>query len=115
MDATKLKDEIKSKYGEAAGKLAQSGQQLLRSFLLWGDPKSASTDVVTSNLYDQAQKSELPAEAVLGSAGLWQSDCAGATQSGEVVLDLGSGGGIDVCCQPGRVGATGKLCAGHDR
>jgi len=64
--------------------------------------------VVTSNLYAQAQKSELPAEAVLASLGCGNPTALAQLNPGEVVLDLGSGGGIDVLLSARRVGATGK-------
>jgi SAM-dependent methyltransferase len=70
--------------------------------------KSPSTDVVTSNLYEQAQKSELPTEAVLASLGCGNPTALAQLSPGEVVLDLGSGGGIDVLLSARRVGAEGK-------
>jgi len=70
MDTERLKDEIKSKYGEAARQISSVGSsKCCAPSCCGGDEKSVSTDVVTSNLYEQAQKSELPAGA-------------GSTQSG---------------------------------
>jgi SAM-dependent methyltransferase len=63
---------------------------------------------VTSNLYEQAQKSELPDEAVLASLGCGNPTALANLNTGEVVLDLGSGGGIDVLLSARRVGAAGK-------
>jgi ubiquinone/menaquinone biosynthesis C-methylase UbiE len=63
---------------------------------------------VTSNLYEQAQKSELPDEAVLASLGCGNPTALAKLNPGEVVLDLGSGGGIDVLLSARRVGAAGK-------
>jgi arsenite methyltransferase len=109
MDATKLKDEIKSKYGEAARQISSVGSSsCCAPSCCGGDEKSASTDVVTSNLYEQAQKSELPAEAVLASLGCGNPTALAQLNPGEVVLDLGSGGGIDVLLSARRVGAAGK-------
>jgi SAM-dependent methyltransferase len=65
-------------------------------------------DPITSNLYDEAQKSGLPEEAVLASLGCGNPTALAALQPGEVVLDLGSGGGIDVLLSAKRVGPTGK-------
>jgi len=109
MNALNLKDEIKNKYGEAARRVA-SGESsaCCAPSCCGGDTKSASTDVVTSNLYEQAQKSELPAEAVLASLGCGNPTALAQLNPGEVVLDLGSGGGIDVLLSARRVGATGK-------
>jgi arsenite methyltransferase len=109
MDTINLKDEIKSKYGEAARRVASGGSSsCCAPSCCGGDAKSASTDVVTSNLYEQAQKSELPAEAVLASLGCGNPTALAQLNPGEVVLDLGSGGGIDVLLSARRVGAAGK-------
>ena len=109
MNAMNLKDQIKSKYGEAARRVASGGSSsCCAPSCCGGDGKSASTDVVTSNLYEQAQKSELPAEAVLASLGCGNPTALAQLNPGEVVLDLGSGGGIDALLSARRVGATGK-------
>jgi len=109
MDAVTLKDEIKSKYGEAAQRAASGGSSTCCApSCCGGDGKSASTDVVTSNLYEPAQQSELPAEAVLASLGCGNPTALAQLNPGEVVLDLGSGGGIDVLLSARRVGVTGK-------
>ena len=109
MDAVTLKDEIKSKYGEAAQRAASGGSSTCCApSCCGGDGKSASTDVVTSNLYEPAQQSGLPAEAVLASLGCGNPTALAQLNPGEVVLDLGSGGGIDVLLSARRVGATGK-------
>jgi SAM-dependent methyltransferase len=68
----------------------------------------ACCDPVTSNLYDQAQASELPVEAVLASLGCGNPTALASLAPGETVLDLGSGGGIDVLLSARRVGPTGK-------
>ena len=109
MDAVTLKDEIKSKYGEAAQRAASGGSSsCCAPSCCGGDGKSASTDVVTSNLYEPAQQSELPAEAMLASLGCGNPTALAQLNPGEVVLDLGSGGGIDVLLSARRVGVTGK-------
>jgi arsenite methyltransferase len=65
-------------------------------------------DPITSNLYDALQASEIPAEAMLASLGCGNPTALAKLNPGEVVLDLGSGGGIDVLLSAKRVGATGK-------
>ena len=109
MNASDLKGEIKNKYGEAARRVASGvASSCCAPSCCGGDATAASTDVVTSNLYEQAQKSELPAEAVLASLGCGNPTALAQLNPGEVVLDLGSGGGIDVLLSARRVGATGK-------
>jgi ubiquinone/menaquinone biosynthesis C-methylase UbiE len=65
-------------------------------------------DFITSNLYDETQKAHLPAEAVLASLGCGNPTALAELNPGETVLDLGSGGGIDVLLSAKRVGPTGK-------
>jgi len=109
MNAANLKDEIKRKYGEAARRVVSGGSSsCCAPSCCGGDTKVASTDVVTSNLYEETQKSELPAEAVLASLGCGNPTALAQLNPGEVVLDLGSGGGIDVLLSARRVGTTGK-------
>ena len=109
MNTENLKDEIKSKYGEAARRAASGGTSTCCApTCCGGEAQSASTDVVTSNLYEEAQKSELPAEAVLASLGCGNPTALAQLNPGDVVLDLGSGGGIDVLLSARRVGARGK-------
>src|SRR5207244_4567633 len=69
---------------------------------------SLSCDPITSNLYDAAQTALLPEEAVLASLGCGNPTALAQLNPGEVALDLGSGGGIDVLLSAKRVGATGK-------
>jgi len=109
MKIVDLKDEIKSKYGEAARRIASgSPGSCCAPTCCGGDAASTSTDVVTSGLYEQAQKSELPEEAVLASLGCGNPTALVQLSPGEVVLDLGSGGGIDVLLSARRVGVSGK-------
>ena len=108
MHTMNLKDEIKTKYGEAARQVASGGSSPCCGPACCGDTNLASTDVVTSDLYEPAQKSELPAEAVLASLGCGNPTALAQLHSGEVVLDLGSGGGIDVLLSARRVGPAGK-------
>jgi arsenite methyltransferase len=96
-DAT-LTDAIKEKYGKAAlGARASS--------CCGGN----SGDPITSNLYDAGQTGALPAEAVNASLGCGNPTALIELTAGQTVLDLGSGGGIDVLLSARRVGPTGKV------
>ena len=98
-----IKDSVQQKYGEAA-RQARSGAKAgcgCGDALLRADP-------ITSNLYDEAQAAAIPAEALLASLGCGNPTALAELKPGEVVLDLGSGGGIDVLLSAKRVGPTGK-------
>jgi arsenite methyltransferase len=112
-DVTKI---VKERYGKAALQVINGAQSSC-----CGPTGAASSccggaapivpgtvDPVTANLYDAAQTSGLPAEAVLASLGCGNPTALAALNPGEVVLDLGSGGGIDVLLSARRVGPTGK-------
>src|SRR3954468_4434971 len=101
-----VKEIVKEKYGEAALRVvAGQGNGCCGS-----GPSSCATggDPVTSNLYDEMQKGELPEAAVLASLGCGNPTALAELRPGETVLDLGSGGGIDVLLSAKRVGPTGK-------
>jgi ubiquinone/menaquinone biosynthesis C-methylase UbiE len=100
MDA--IKEAIQQKYGEAALN-ARSGAKAG-----CGCGSSCGPDPVTSNLYDETQAADVPAEALLASLGCGNPTALADLKAGEVVLDLGSGGGIDVLLSAKRVGPTGK-------
>jgi 2-polyprenyl-3-methyl-5-hydroxy-6-metoxy-1,4-benzoquinol methylase len=93
---------VQEKYGAAAREVRKSGS------VCCGDPALRCCDPVTTNLYDEAQKSGLPANAVLASLGCGNPTALAELKPGETVLDLGSGGGIDVLLSAKRVGPTGK-------
>ena len=97
-----IKDRVQQKYGEAARR-ARSGAKAG-----CGCGSSCGGDPITSNLYDDAQASGLPAEALLASLGCGNPTALAELKEGEVVLDLGSGGGIDVLLSARRVGPAGK-------
>jgi ubiquinone/menaquinone biosynthesis C-methylase UbiE len=101
---TDIKDIVQAKYGEAAVR-ARTGQQASCGC---GTSSCCGTDPITSNLYEAAQTVGLPAEAVLASLGCGNPTALAELTPGEVVLDLGSGGGIDVLLSAKRVGPTGK-------
>ena len=99
-----IKEIVKEKYGQAALRV-QSGENSsccgTRSALDGCDP-------ITSNLYDALQTDTLPEAAVLASLGCGNPTALAQLHEGETVLDLGSGGGIDVLLSARRVGSTGK-------
>jgi ubiquinone/menaquinone biosynthesis C-methylase UbiE len=99
-----IKEVVQQKYGEAALH-ARSGQ---KASCGCGTSTSCGTDPITSNLYDDGQASAIPAEAMLASLGCGNPTALAELKPGEVVLDLGSGGGIDVLLSARRVGPTGK-------
>src|SRR4051794_25168774 len=100
MDA--LKKAVQQKYGEAAEQV-RSGEKAG-----CGCGSSCGPDPITSNLYDDAQTAGVPAAAVLASLGCGNPTALAQLTPGEIVLDLGSGGGIDVLLSAKRVGPTGK-------
>jgi 2-polyprenyl-3-methyl-5-hydroxy-6-metoxy-1,4-benzoquinol methylase len=93
---------VQDKYGAAAREVRKSGS------VACGDRGLRCCDPITTNLYDEAEKSGLPANAVLASLGCGNPTALIELKPGETVLDLGSGGGIDVLLSARRVGPTGK-------
>src|ERR1017187_8069776 len=93
---------VREKYGAAARQVKESGN------VACCDPSLRCCDPITTNLYDEAQKSGLPESAVLASLGCGNPTALAELKAGETVLDLGSGGGIDVLLSAKRVGPTGK-------
>jgi len=99
-----IKEAVKERYGQAALRVKSGGSSCCGS-----KPANASScDPITSNLYDAAQASQIPEEALLASLGCGNPTALAQLRPGEVVLDLGSGGGIDVLLSARRVGPTGK-------
>ena len=99
-----LKDVVRAKYGQAAT-LVQRGT----TSCCGTAPSLASCcDPITSNLYDAGQAGEVPEAAMQASLGCGNPTALAELKGGEVVLDLGSGGGIDVILSARRVGPTGK-------
>lgn len=101
-----IKEVVKQKYGQAALRVV-SGEG---SACCGSSPSSCCSggDPITSDLYDQLQKDELPETAVLASLGCGNPTALAELKPGEVVLDLGSGGGIDVLLSARRVSPGGK-------
>ena len=99
-----LKEVVKEKYGQAALRLNAGGSSCCGA----SAAMDGCCDPITSNLYDAAQTGELPQEAVLASLGCGNPTALAQLNPGETVLDLGSGGGIDVLLSARRVGPSGK-------
>jgi len=98
-----VKNEVRQKYGEAARAVSQTG-----SVQACCDPGLRCCDPITTNLYTDGEKALIPEKAVLASLGCGNPTALIELKPGEVVLDLGSGGGIDVLLSAQRVGPTGK-------
>lgn len=106
-DEQALKEEIKARYGQAA---LQAKQQERRSCCGTGTVLEAGKlDPITGNLYGEQQTAVLPEDAVRASLGCGNPTALAQIASGETVLDLGSGGGIDVLLSARRVGPRGKV------
>lgn len=104
MDSANIKEAVKEKYGDAARRV-QAGEG---GSCCGAEPAGCTCDPITSNLYDAAQTQQLPEEALAASLGCGNPTALAKLNAGEVVLDLGSGGGIDVLLSARRVGPTGK-------
>src|SRR5437867_4831703 len=94
MSEQKIKETVKEKYAEAALKVLGGG--------------TCGCDPVSENLYEAAETAGLPGGAVLASLGCGNPTALADLHDGETVLDLGSGGGLDVLLSAKRVGPTGK-------
>ena len=103
MSDANIRETVKEKYGQAALRVHSGG-----SSCCGASSSSGCADPITSNLYDAIQTNEIPQEAVLASLGCGNPTALAQLNSGETVLDLGSGGGIDVLLSAKRVGPTGK-------
>ncbi|AVT82477.1 arsenite methyltransferase [Rhodopseudomonas palustris] len=101
-DVQDVKEIVREKYASAALKVSGGGASCCGSAALPG------ASPITSNLYDAAQERGLPAEAMLASLGCGNPTALAQLAPGETVLDLGSGGGIDVLLSARRVGPTGN-------
>jgi arsenite methyltransferase len=98
-----VREAVKEKYGSAAKQVAAG-----KTACCGGGAELSGCDPITRNLYDASEKGELPAAAVAASLGCGNPTALAQLKPGEVVLDLGSGGGIDVLLSAKRVGPTGK-------
>src|SRR3954454_19076108 len=102
MSTSQVQDAVREKYGEIARSVGKSGG-------CCGPTSSGCGDPITSNLYSDAETSGLPEDAVAVSLGCGNPTALIELQAGQTVLDLGSGGGIDVLLSATRVGPTGKV------
>ena len=102
MNSQEVKDFVKAEYGQAALQAKRGGSSCC-GFV------SERAAPITSNLYEVTDTEALPAEAVLASLGCGNPTALAELKPGETVLDLGSGGGIDVLLSARRVGPTGTV------
>ncbi len=100
---TSIQEQVKEKYGSAARAVAEQG-----SAQACCDPGLRCCDPITTNLYSADQTGMIPEKAVRASLGCGNPTALIELRPGETVLDLGSGGGIDVLLSARRVGPTGK-------
>src|ERR1700724_1389164 len=103
IDIADIKEVVKGKYGQAALRVTSGG-----SSCCGASPSSGCADPITSHLYEAQQIKQIPEAALLASLGCGNPTALAKLNPGEVVLDLGSGGGIDVLLSARRVGPTGK-------
>jgi len=104
MSQSNIQEIVKEKYGQAAVRAAAGG----RSWCGTGPVLEGGCDPITSDLYDSVQAGQVPEEALRASLGCGNPTALAQLNPGEVVLDLGSGGGIDVLLSARRVGPGGK-------
>ena len=105
MTTPDIKATVRDKYGEAARRVSSGSPGSCCATTCCG---GSDGDPITSNHYSGAETATLPKEAVLASLGCGNPTALAELHQGEVVLDLGSGGGIDVLLSARRVGPTGK-------
>jgi SAM-dependent methyltransferase/N-acetylglutamate synthase-like GNAT family acetyltransferase len=99
-----IRDVVREKYARQALRVTEGA-----AASCCGGACTTGSDPITGNLYDPGQTATLPAEAVAASLGCGNPTALAELRPGEVVLDLGSGGGIDVLLSARRVGSTGKV------
>jgi len=102
--STDIKEIVREKYGQAALRVHGQGSSCCGA----STALENCCDPITANLYDQSQTSEIPVDAVKASLGCGNPTALAQLNPGETVLDLGSGGGIDVLLSARRVGPAGK-------
>ena len=111
-DLTDLRSTVQARYGEAARRVTEGGAASCCGPATESSGCCGSTteswDPITANLYDEGEAAGVPAEALLASLGCGNPTALADLRVGDVVLDLGSGGGIDVLLSAKRVGPTGK-------
>jgi arsenite methyltransferase len=105
LSGPEIKTVVKEKYGQAALRVNSGGNSCCGATAA----SDSCCDPITSNLYDASQAGQIPDEALLASLGCGNPTALARLNAGDVVLDLGSGGGIDVLLSAKRVGSTGKV------
>ena len=103
MDETSIKREVRDRYAREALKVRN-----VKGSSCCGSSASACGDPITSSLYADTETAQVPTEALVASRGCGNPTALAELKAGEIVLDLGSGGGIDVLLSAGRVGPAGK-------
>src|SRR5256885_2864776 len=101
MSDVHIPDAVREKYGAIARSVGKTG--------CCGPVACGCGDAITSNLYTDHETKDLPADAVAASLGCGNPTALLAIEPGQTVLDLGSGGGIDVLLSARRVGPAGKV------
>ncbi len=104
MSTESIKEVVKEKYGQAALRVHSGGSSCCGA----STAMDSCCDPITTNLYDASQATQIPEEALKASLGCGNPTALAQLNPGETVLDLGSGGGIDVLLSARRVGPTGK-------
>ena len=104
MSEQSIKEVVKERYGQAALRVIKGGSACCGA----APAVECCPDPITSNLYDGSQTSQIPEEALMASLGCGNPTALAELKPGETVLDLGSGGGIDVLLSAKRVGPSGK-------
>ena len=104
MSAENIKEVVKEKYGQAALRVVRGRSACCGT----APPLEGCPGPITSNLYEGSQTGQIPEEALLASLGCGNPTALAELKPGETVLDLGSGGGIDVLLSAKRVGPSGK-------
>ena len=104
MSTPDIKEVVKEKYGQAALRVTTGGSSCCGA----SAALDGCADPITSNLYDTAQAGQIPETALKASLGCGNPTALAKLNAGETVLDLGSGGGIDVLLSARRVGPSGK-------
>ena len=112
-DVSDVSEIVRAKYGEAARRVLATTPEAASccgpvNSCCGGSAFNGSVDPITSNLYVNGESDDLPSAAMLASLGCGNPTALAQLNAGEVVLDLGSGGGIDVLLSARRVGPTGK-------
>jgi SAM-dependent methyltransferase len=105
---TDVRTAVREKYGDAARRAAAGETAACCGSSGCCGATTEAWDPITSNLYDEGQRAGVPAAALLASLGCGNPTALAELHPGEIVLDLGSGGGIDVLLSAKRVGPTGK-------